>query len=253
MAKNTAPTTTMKFKVGGSNPAAAEPGVTNYAGDVPPSGSYLFKLKRLIIKENGSGDSMFQGLAEICEPKGSKAAKYNGYGAWFQQNITDQGKGYVNQMLASFTDGSDVQMMEIKEAFWEEGPKVQKDEKKDKNGKDQFHVIKIGDFLINSPAPDIKDVYFVGAGEHKAAKGNYAEKLDINAYAPATEERIGDQGNGSSKKAVNDDLGDIDDDEDDAPKVVTEKKSKKDKKDKKAKPSKSTDDDDIDDDGEAPF
>ena len=252
MAKNTAPTTTMKFKVGGSNPAAAEPGVTNYAGDVPPSGSYLFKLKRLIIKENGSGDSMFQGLAEICEPKGSKAAKYNGYGAWFQQNITDQGKGYVNQMLASFTDGSDAQMLEIKEAFWEEGPKVQKDEKKDKNGKDQFHVIKIGDFLINSPAPEIKDIFFLGAGEHKPAKGNYAEKLDINAYAPAGEERIGDQGTGS-KKADSDDLGDFDDD-DDKPVVKAEKKAKKDKKDKKAKPSKSKSTDEDDDiDGEAPF
>lgn len=252
-------TKNMKFKVGGSNPAAAEPGVTKYTGDVPKEGAYLHKLKRLLIKKNDKGESMISGLAEIEEPKGSAFAKYNGYGTWIQQNITDQGKGYVNQLLAALTDGSDEQMLEIKEAFWEEGPKCRLDPKPDKKGKEQWHIVKIGDFLINSPAPEIKDIYIIIAGDEE--NNSFGHKFKAVSYAPATAERIG--GDSSSSKsddpwgAAADDDGDDDgDDGDEAPSVTvekTEKKAKKDKKAKKAKPAETDNDDNDDDDGEPPF
>ena len=91
----------MKFNVG-ADAADAEAGQSNfYDGDVPPRGVYRFVVRgdMLRMKTNCNGDPMLSGLAEIREPKGSDKAKYNGYGMWFQQNVTKQGAPYVNNFL----------------------------------------------------------------------------------------------------------------------------------------------------------
>lgn len=70
-----------------------------YDGEVPPQGVYQVVLKRLSLKENRNGDDMFSGLLEIREPKGSPKAKYNGYGFWFNQNVTKQGAPFLKNFL----------------------------------------------------------------------------------------------------------------------------------------------------------
>lgn len=82
----------------------AEPGEAGegfYDGPVPPAGVYRVKVKFVQVKENRNGDPMLNGVAEIAEPKGSKKSKFNGYGIWFNQNVTDQGAPYLNQFLTA--------------------------------------------------------------------------------------------------------------------------------------------------------
>lgn len=70
-----------------------------YEGSVPPKGIYVTKLKFLKLKENRHGQPMLNGILEINEPEGSEKSKYNGYGIWFNQNVTRQGAGYLNKFL----------------------------------------------------------------------------------------------------------------------------------------------------------
>lgn len=82
---------------------SAEPeepaGFVDYEGPVPPTGVYSCVLKRLGIKTNCNGDDMLNGLLEIREPAGSDKAQFNGYGFWFNQNLTPQGLPYFKPFL----------------------------------------------------------------------------------------------------------------------------------------------------------
>lgn len=89
----------LKFNVDGAEDA--EPGGGSfYDGPVPPKGVYRVTLKFMNMKKNKNDDPMLNGVLEITE-KGDKA-QYNGYGIWFNQNITKQGAPYVNEFLDAF-------------------------------------------------------------------------------------------------------------------------------------------------------
>lgn len=190
---------TLKFKV---RPGAEKQrsGGNYYAGEIPKSGSYRVTLKRLMIRDNKNNDKMIVGLAEINEPAGTPAAKYNGYGIWFQQNITDQGAGWVNGLLDALTDRSEEEKEEIRDAFWNEGIKITPHEKKDRNGKDQYHIKKIGDLLVNSP--EIKGIEFIVAGRYTAS-AKFGDQLKAVGYLPL-----------SAKEDLVDEYSDEENDED---------------------------------------
>lgn len=214
---------TMKFKVG-AGAAKKEAGSTGYTGPIPPTGSYRTTVKRVMIGQNAAGPVLIV-LAEITEPKGSSNAKYNGYGFWCRQNITDQGAGYVNQLIRAFAgDDGD----EAVESFWEDGPKVKEHEKKDRNGNPQFHVKKIGELNINSP--EVKGLEMIVAGKYEKSK-QWGERCEAQSYAPIS----------SWEDTASDDVDD-DDDDDEEPVVTTKKKLKV------AKPPVEEDDDDDEDD-----
>lgn len=71
-----------------------------YDGPEPPAGVYRFRLRRLGIRKNSNNDDMLNGLLVISDSRPDKK-KYNGWTVWFNQNVTDQGKPYLVQFLAS--------------------------------------------------------------------------------------------------------------------------------------------------------
>lgn len=76
-------------------------GWEEYDGPVPPAGIYVGYIRRLGVKENKNGDDMLNGLFIIDEDKDSEKSRFNGYGIWFNQNVTDQGKPFLKQFLGS--------------------------------------------------------------------------------------------------------------------------------------------------------
>jgi hypothetical protein len=69
-----------------------------YDGPTPPKGVYICALVRLGLRENSSGDNMFNGLLEIRDPRPNKK-KYSGYSFWFNRNVTDQGARFVKNFI----------------------------------------------------------------------------------------------------------------------------------------------------------
>lgn len=234
-------TSTMKFKVGGSA-KKAEAGSAGYAGEMPPAGAYRVKLKRFTITDNKNDEPMIQGVGEINEPKDSPNAKYNGYGIWFQQNVTDQGAGYVNGLLDAMA-GDEFTAAKLRDAFWDDGVKVKEDEKKSKSNKPIFHVLRIGDFKVGSPKGEV-EVIFVCKVQPK--RGTNPERLTPTGYT-ALENYVRSDGD----EVVDDDelanaLGGDEDDDDDMPEETPAPAKKKGRA--KPKPEPEPDDDDDDDD-----
>ena len=157
--------------------AQKEAGVKQYAGPKPPPGPYRVSLKRLFMSENKAGPSL-RFLMEINEPKTSKNKKYNGYPIWGGQNITDQGAGYVNQLIDAIANGDE----SVKEAFWEEGVKAREDDK------GVYHVERIGDFKVGSPNASFQLVVTAKMG--KPYKGE--TKLEVVGYVPLAESKLSD-------------------------------------------------------------
>ncbi|QYW00860.1 hypothetical protein SEA_MADI_57 [Gordonia phage Madi] len=203
---------TFRFGKKVKNGATKEAGIKTYQGPNPPSGSYLCSLKQLTIKENKNGDNMLAFVAEISDT--GPRAKYNGFAIFGQQNITDQGAGYVNQLLDAISDGNE----QVREDFWEGAVKTKKAEKLDKNNKPVYHVRAIGDdFKVNSP--DDLDIQLVITGKKGTYQGNY--KLDAQGYGPASIDLDGDDEDEDDIEAGEDeadetDEDDVDTDEDDS-------------------------------------
>lgn len=90
----------VKWAIGGDEPEAAAGGdFTPYDGPIPPAGIYSCVLKKLWLTENKNGEQMLKGVLEIAEDDKEKK-QFNGYGIWFNQNVTEQGAPYVKQFLA---------------------------------------------------------------------------------------------------------------------------------------------------------
>ncbi len=113
----------------------------SYTGPKPPKGVYRIIIKRLGLKVNKNDDMMLNCVCEINEPEGSPKAKYNGYGFWWNGNVTDEGAGYVNQFLLAASGGKKA----VVDAFWD--GKVKTSEKPAK-GKVAF-IMAIGPLKIN--------------------------------------------------------------------------------------------------------
>lgn len=103
----------MKFNVGADAADAEFDQSGFYDGEVPPKGVYRVKVKNLRMKTNKNDDPMINGIAEIAETKKSGKDKFNGYGIWFNINVTKQSAPFVNNFLdaAGFN----------KKAFWGSG------------------------------------------------------------------------------------------------------------------------------------
>lgn len=173
---------------------------------LPPVGPYRGVLKRLELKKSGPaskvpGTPMLGYLVEIKEPKGSKKAKYNGYGIFGNQMITDQGKGYLNLMLNSIA-GSPEKGLKLQRLFWEKGVTTEKD--------GEGHIKKIGTFNVGSPDCEI-DVIF--GTKNKKTNTQYPEPgLEITKFMVAAE-----SGDDDDDEGVDDDDDDADfSDDDDA-------------------------------------
>lgn len=89
----------VKWGIGTEEPEDLQ-GFDVYDGPEPPKGVYKVRLKFLKLKTNKNGDDMLNGLLEINEERKDKK-KYNGYGIWFNQNVTEQGAPYVKQFLTA--------------------------------------------------------------------------------------------------------------------------------------------------------
>lgn len=201
-----------------------------YDGEVPPKGPYIGLLKRLELVYNSSDDHMLRGLLEIDEPKKSKNKKYNGYGVWFNQNVTDVGAPYLNAFLEALAGDDPAKQKSLKKAFWGGGPTIA--------GKsDEGHVLKIGTVKIGSPEGKLH-VAFNG----RRKKYEDEVKLIVGSWLiMENSDDDDDEEDGEDYEAEEDyaaeDEGDEEDGEDE---VVAPKK----KKGKKAKPEPEEDDED---------
>lgn len=168
-AGGTPATKTFKFNVPGAKDKVS--GIKDYAGPKPPSGAYKVVLKRLTVEENAGGPCL-KILMEIQDT--GPRAKYNGFGIWSQQNMTDKGAGYVNQFLEAIGG------TQVKDDFWELGARTKPDEKK------IYHVKKIGEFTVNSPSiKGIELVVTTSAGRYKGK-----DKLDVRSYLSLSESNL---------------------------------------------------------------
>lgn len=104
----------IKLKAG-AKAADAKAAKVGYTGPRPPKGVYRVNVKRLTCTVNKNDDFMLNCVAEIAEPKGSPKSKFNGYGIWWNGNLTEDGAGYINQFLDSVTSGK----KEVRTALWE--------------------------------------------------------------------------------------------------------------------------------------
>lgn len=236
MAGNTTGTAkTFRFGKKVKNGATKEAGTKTYQGPKPPSGSYLCTLKQLTIKENRNGDNMISFVAEISDT--GPRAKYNGFPIFGQQNITDQGAGYVNQFLDAISDGDS----SVKEEFWDGAVKTKKAEKPDKSGKPVYHIRAIGDdFKVNSP--DDIDIQIVITGKKGSYNGEY--KLDAQGYGPASLDLDGDDDDDEYADA--DDIEDADDEDVDDEDVDDEDTDDEDEDEDEDEDDEDEDDDDGD-------
>lgn len=97
-----------------------------YEGDLPPKGVYRFELTMLRLKENRNGDPMINGRLRMAELRKDKK-QYNGYGCWFNLNVTKQGRGWVNNFIDALAK-DDKQALALRKAFWDQKVMLDKEE-----------------------------------------------------------------------------------------------------------------------------
>lgn len=197
----------VKFGVNAKKAVDAEGGV-KYTGKRPPHKTiYRVIVKRLGMKINKNEDFMLNAVLEILEPEGSPKAQYNGYGFWWNGNVTEEGAGYINQMLDSISGGKRA----VKQAFWEGKCRVAEAPKK---GGKAAPVEAIGPMKINPGG--MEAIVYAELGQ--VFKNN--QELAVGRWLMSSEvpddadENLGEE---SDDKPSEDDVDvDIDDDDDDA-------------------------------------
>jgi hypothetical protein len=199
---------TIKFGLG--NKSEAEAGA-KYTGKRPPHKTiYRVRVKRLGMKINSSGDYMLNCVCEVNESSGSAKEQYNGYGFWWNGNITDKGAGYINQFLNAISGGKKA----VRDAFW--GGKTRVEGKPTE--KQATPVQAIGPLKIDQEGLDA----IVYAELGKPFKGN--QELVVGRWLMTSEvpdDADQDEGEESDDDDVEVDVDDVDDvddadDEDDA-------------------------------------
>lgn len=221
---------------------ASKRGGAFYKGPIPPKGSYLGTLKRLeLVKENSAGDPMLRGLLEINEPKKSKASKYNGYGVWFNQNLTDVGAEYCNGFLDALAGPNETKQQKLKDAFWGNGMVV--------DGKGEGHVLKIGTVRIGSPEGKIVLAF---NGRRKGYQGEI--KLDVAGWlildedgaVVADDDEYEEDDEYEDEYEAEDEEDDEEDEEDDEEDDEDDEEEEEDEPKPKKKKAKKTEDDEED-------
>ena len=225
----------MKFNIDGGAEAEANTGGggVGYSGPTPPKGTYRVRLKRMELKMNKNDDPMFSILLEIAERKGSKLAKYNGYGVWHNLNVTDQGKGYVNGFLDALAGKSQVAQKKMRRAFWETGIVTE--------GKtDLGHVLKIGTTKVNSPDGEL--MMAISGKTEPDYKDKSVMRLIVGSFLigePSSDEDEDEEDEDEDDDDIEEDDDDVDVDEEDDEDEEEEDEDEEDGDD---------DDDDPDDD-----
>lgn len=227
----------VKFQTGDKSGATKEASGI-YNGDTPPRGVYKVLVRRLGMKINRNGDPMLNALVEIKEPGSSPKAKYNGYGFWWNGNVTDDGAGYINQFLDAIS-GEDAR---VRKAFWNGKCRVNETPKKGKTVtvmaigpmkvqqegmpavvsaykgkpyKGEVHL-RVGDWLLPAAASSVSDDD-VDSPDEEDVDAEYSEDVDADV--------VDDDDDGDSDGDDDDDDGDAnfdteeddDDDDDDEP------------------------------------
>lgn len=213
----------VRIKFGVTDAIEAEPtGGKRYEGPVPPRGVYRGVLKRLGIKNNAKGNPMLYGMIEFRAKAKSPDAKYDGYGLWLQQNVTDQGKGFVNQFLDALTDGTDEARKKLRTQFWNGGIDAEKSLRDGDPKSDGGHISRLGSLKVNSPEGSIPILVSTKLGAD--LKGNErlevdryltprAEEPDEEEYDEEVEDEDGEDESASEADADGTDEEDVEDDE----------------------------------------
>lgn len=159
-----------------------EAGAVGYAGEKPPAGAYVFRLRRLFMDKDAGGEKISY-LAEIDDPR-ERMQQYKGYPIWGGQHLNDQSAGYLNQMLIAFGNGN-----RLLDGFYENGDITTKIEET-KNGRKVYHITKLGDEPVKAD-----EIYFVGVTRDNSYTpkngGKKVTNLQIASYVPISESPLG--------------------------------------------------------------
>lgn len=175
----------LKFPGMPAEPGEASGGFTAYDGPVPPAGVYHGVVKFIKVKTNRNGDPMLNGVIEIDESDKSKS-KYNGYGIWFNQNVTEQGAPYLNSFLVALG-------CTYKEFI---GGKVSTD------NDEPPKILRIGRLNLTG---DNKIVVAT-----KRSTYNGTERLEVSRYMPAKDEDVEEIEEADEVEEIEDDVADDD-------------------------------------------
>lgn len=191
-------------------------GRKQWAGELPPSGSYSGILRivtqKYITGENAKPENKGKPKWLIgVELTDTEDGAYDGYTAFGNLNLIEGSEAFVNQFLFSITDGSDKQFAAIKAAF-DKGWAM--DERKK-------HVLKIGRVNINSPKGEIPiKVSLKKEGWYNEKTKQSGETVKIVSFLPLNDDVTpGRNGSSTSGPEVNDveeedvDVQDVDADE----------------------------------------
>jgi hypothetical protein len=175
-----------------------------YTGKTPPRGMYKGTLRFLSVrgkKEKGkfkpqlnrNNDMMIKGAISI-KMTGAKA-KYNGYLINFNQNVSEQGTPYVNQLLDAISGGSE----QYRQEFWAKFVAVDPD----------GNITHIG----NSRYTDNTIELFVNTKDGKNQAGE--RTLEVAAFLLTQDENSDDEDEDETDEDSDEDE-DEDEDEDDS-------------------------------------
>lgn len=106
----------MKPKVDG---LGAEIEGFGYDGPPPVPGTYHGFVKKMGLAKIATGEN--KGADRIALVIEIDEGKFKGAGIVHSLNMTDQGKGWVNNFLDSLTDGSERQRNGLQKLFWQKG------------------------------------------------------------------------------------------------------------------------------------
>lgn len=177
-----------------------------YDGPVPPKGTILVGvIKQFQLVRNRNDELMLKCLFEAKGNEDDKA-QYNGLPVWWNGNITEQGKGFVNDFLVHLALFNGVDPQKMKFDFWKKGPAVESD-------KLPSPIKAIGTFAVNADGMKSKISTKVGSykGEEKPEVGFWIipkRQAPIDGADNADEpvEIIGeDAGDGTEVEVIEDD------------------------------------------------
>jgi hypothetical protein len=201
----------LKWDISGKGEGSWSDGISQYAGPIPPKGSYIAKVKRMTvgtIKKQGDnfGKPRISILLEIVGGSGADGVRdssYQYFGApiWDGLNlIKDANLSQIkkaNSFIHALTDGSDEAKRAVETAFWPpNGPDAKKEPRRD--GGEEIHIKMIGKYQIQSPAGEhlVRIITKMGAD----LEGN--PRAEVNQYLPYTGPKPAAQANGQVTEDV---------------------------------------------------
>lgn len=172
-----------------------------YDGPLPPKGTILEGvIKQFQIAKNRNDEPMLKCLFEAKGNEDEKA-KYNGLPVWWNGNITDQGKGFVNDFLVHLALFNGVDPKRMKFDFWKKGPALESD-------KLPSPIKAIGTFAVDANGMKSKISTRLGSykGEEKTEVGFWIIPKQPSDQAEQPGDT--DAGDGTEVEIIDEDAGD---------------------------------------------